>query len=124
MKKTHRILGLVTLLSLSSYAANAQFEEQKPVEVSYEMPKPETPKWVSAKGYWVIKSHKNTPKESTIYFYNSNHTLVYQEEIKNQKLKLKKKTLLKLKAALEEAVNSYEKGIWASRNEIVLQHLK
>ena len=88
------------------------------------MPKPGTPEWVSDKGYWVIKSSKYTPKESTIYFYNNSHNMVYQEEIKNQKLKLKKKTLLKLKAALEEAVASYEKGTWTNRNEIVLQHLK
>ena len=115
---------LVAIAALSSFSANAQFQEPAQEDVSYGMPKPETPKWVSDKGYWVVKSNKKTPKESTVYFYNNENTLVYQEEIKNQKLKLKKKTLLKLKAALEEAVNSYEKGIWASRNEIVLQHLK
>jgi len=124
MKRSFLIFAVALLLSFFSFSAKAQFGDPNAEEITYEMPKPVTPNWVSDKGYWVVKSNQKTPKESTVYFYNNEHTMVYQEEIKNQKLKLKKKTLIKLKAALEEAVDSYQKGIWASRNEIVLQHLQ
>ena len=107
MKKIIKTGLFIAAFTLTYFIASAQ-QEDNPV-----------PKWVSEKGYWVVESNKNTPKDSKVYFYNSDHVLVYQEEIKNQKLKLKKKTLMKLKAALEEAVDSYEKGTWAGRNKIV-----
>lgn len=71
---------------------------------------------VSANGYWVVESNKNTPKESVVYFYNNANILVYKEEIKDRKLKLQnEKTLAWLKASLEAAVYGYERGTWASR---------
>lgn len=123
MKKFFLLTNLAVLSLVFSLSANAQFEDTNTDEIIYDTPKPETPKWVSEKGYWVIKSNIKTPKESTIYFYNNEHNLVYQEEINDRKLKLRKKTLMKLKTALEEAVASYEKGIWASRTELVKQYL-
>lgn len=124
MKKYFLLTSLAVMSLVFSFSANAQFEETTSDEIIYETLKTETPKWVSEIGYWVIKSNKKTPKESTVYFYNNEHNLVYQEEIKDRKLKLRKKTLMKLKTALEEAVASYEKGVWASRTELVKQHLE
>ena len=70
-----------------------------------EIIEPKTPTWVSNKGYWVVETNKKTPKEAVVYFYNLDDLLVYKEEIKNQKLKMnRKKTLMRLKAALEEAM--------------------
>lgn len=120
--KSFLILFLAGISSFFCLSADAQTHEPQE-EIFYDATKAETPKWVSEKGYWVIKSNKKTPKESIIYFYNNEHNLVYQEEIKDRKLKLRKKTLMKLKTALEEAVASYEKGVWASRTQLVKQHL-
>ena len=123
MKPSLFAFTLFLIAVLSSSPAQAQFEYPTQEE-AYETPKIETPKWVSEKGYWVIQSNKKTPKESIIYFYNNEHRLVYQEEIKDRKLKMNKKTLMKLKTALEEAVASNEKGMWASRTELVKQRLE
>lgn len=83
------------------------------------------PKWISDQGYWVVESNKKTPKEATVFFYNNEHTLVYKEEVKGQKLKLNKtKTLLRLKSVLEEAVVSYAKGSWATQNNLLAVRLQ
>jgi hypothetical protein len=96
MKRSFLIFAVVLMVSFFPFSAKAQFEDPNAEAITYEMPKPVTPNWVLDKGYWVVKSNKKTPKESAVYFYNNEHTMVYQEEIKNQKLKLKKKTLMKL----------------------------
>jgi hypothetical protein len=112
------LLAMVTAGAiLSSFTVNAQTDE--------EMQPPKTPKWVSDKGYWVVESNKQTPKDALVHFYNNEHILVYKEEIRNQKLKLNRtKTLLRLKAALEEAVEGFEKGTWAHQNNLLTQHLR
>jgi len=75
--------------------------------------------WLSTKGFWVVESNKQTPKEAIIYFYNNASILVHKEEIKDQRLKLTStKTLLWLKAMLEGAVSGYENGTWASRRSV------
>lgn len=81
--------------------------------------------WVSEKGYWVVESNKHTPKDAIVYFYTNDDRLVYKEEIRNQKLKLnKKKTLYRLKAALEEAIGNSDKGTWAGNKQLVAYHLQ
>lgn len=115
MKHSFFAILLTTFAFLFSNPINAQDDE----------PKPETPKWLSNKGYWVVESNKKTPKEATVYFYTSENLLVYKEEIRNKKLKLnRRKTLLRLKSALEEAVVAYEQGIWGQQDNIVAVHLK
>ena len=103
------------LLLLFSLTTKAQSDE----------PKPKTPKWLSDKGYWVVESNKKTPKDAIVYFYNNENILVYKEEVRNKKLKLnRKKNLLRLKAALDEAVTGYELGTWARQENILAQHLQ
>ena len=115
MKQTLFAAILSAFMLLFSFTANAQTEE----------PKPKAPKWISDKGYWVVESNKKTPKDAVVYFYNNENLLVYKEEIKNQKLKLnRQKTLLRLKAALEEAVIAYDQGNWANQVTLVAQHLQ
>jgi hypothetical protein len=100
---------------LFSFTTNAQSDE----------PTRKTPKWLSDKGYWVVESNKKTPKDATVYFYTPENILVYKEEVKNQKLKLtRKKTLLRLKAALEDAIAGYEQGTWAHQKNLLAQHLQ
>lgn len=111
MKKLFLSLLTVLLLCFFTASLKAQATPAKP--------------WVSTKGYWVVESNKQSPKAAIIYFYNNDHLLVYKEEIKNQKLKLTKtKTLLRLKAALEEAIDQSQKSTWASRRDLVVQHLR
>ena len=111
MKRIFFQLGCSLLVFLFAATAQAQTAKVKP--------------WVSDKGYWVVESNKKTPKDAMVYFYTNDNLLVYKEEIKNQRLKLNKtKTLLRLKAALEEAISNSSKNTWASRNNLVLQHLQ
>jgi len=114
MKKIFTIL-LAFIFSAGSLTSNAQSD----------IPSATLPKWVSEKGYWVVESNKNTPKECTVYFYNNNHLVVYKEEIKGKKLKLNRnKTLLHLKVVLEEAISNHEKGSWAHQNNRLIQLLE
>ena len=111
MKRIFPLLASALLFCFFTAPIQAQTAGRKP--------------WVSDKGYWVVESNKKTPKDAIVYFYNNDHLLVYKEEIKNQKLKLTKtKTLLRLKAALEEAIDNSHKRVWASRGNLVLQHLE
>ena len=110
------LTAIITALSLFlSATVNAQSDNDKP----------ELPKWISSKGYWVVENNKKAPKDAIVYFYTNENLLVYKEEIRNQKLKLnKKKILLRLKTALEEAVSRYEKGTWAYQNNLLAHHLQ
>jgi hypothetical protein len=68
-------------------------------------------KCISAKGYWVIENNIKAPGSDTIYFYNNDNVMIYHEKIEGIKLNTdRRKTLLKLKAALEQAVVAWEKG--------------
>ncbi len=88
-------------------------------------PSTKTCDWISDKGYWVVESNRQTTKEATVYFYNNDNILVYKEKIRDQKLKLnKKKTLYRLKAALEEAIAISSKGAWVSQKHLVTNHLQ
>ena len=79
--------------------------------------------WISDKGYWVVESNKHTPKDAIVYFYNNDNLLVYKEEIRGQKLKLtRKKTLYRLKAALEEAISN--NSTRASNRQLIAKHLQ
>lgn len=72
----------------------------------------QAPSWVSTKGYWVVQSNKQSPKEAVVYFYNNDNILVYKKEVHDQKLNLKReKTLQQLKASLEDAVHAFENGM-------------
>lgn len=113
----HLIQRLVLLMITVWFCqvALAQEEESKPV----------APKWTSNMGYWIVEGNKKTPKEAKVFFYNNDHSLVYEEVISGQKLKLnKKKTLLRLKAVLEEAVISYANGNWSGSNNLLAAKLR
>src|SRR5215208_5253759 len=73
--------------------------------------KTKVPAWISDRGYWQIESNIKTPKTSTIYFFNNNHEIVYQEKIEGMKINVKKrKTLMRLKQVLDQAVVAWERG--------------
>jgi len=107
MKKTFLslLLGVASLLSLTAEAQTKTAANT-------------APPWVSNKGYWVIESNQQTPKEAVVYFYNNENLLVYKKEIRNQRLNLKReKTLLELKTSLEDAITAFENGMASNQKK-------
>ena len=95
---------VIAILSLASMGSFAQLTKYKDNE------KPKLPRWVSDKGYWVIESNINYPKDHIIRFYNTNNTLVYKETLAGVKLNPEKtKVKMKLKRILESSVVAWEK---------------
>ena len=78
-------------------------------------------KCISSKGYWVIENNIKMPKSNTIYFYNNDNVMVYKEKVEGLKINInKRKTLLKLKSALEQAVVVWEKGNKTNENNMLV----
>jgi hypothetical protein len=104
MKLTLKIVIAAVLLTVVCFAAQARQQEET---ISAD-PKP---KWISNKGFWVVKGNVGNPKENTVYFYNNNNVEVYKEVVSGEILKLKKrKTLMTLKKTLETAVIAWEQN--------------
>lgn|SRR5690606_13027292 len=77
-----------------------------------------TTKWVSDKGFWVMKSNIHVKKDCTLYFYNNEKRLVYTEFIEGDVIKIKSmKTKKKLKKVLEQVVSDFEKSATATENK-------
>lgn len=78
-------------------------------------------KWASDKGFWIIESTKHTPKNCTVYFYNTEKQLVYKEKIEGKTLNpQKKKIKMKLKRILEQTVAHFEQHRHLAENETLL----
>ena len=72
--------------------------------------RPAMPEWLSDKGYWVIESNVKTPRNSIVHFYNNEHVVIYREKIAGVRINLnRKKTLFRLKQALEQAYSNWER---------------
>jgi len=65
-----------------------------------------------SKGTWVIESNVNSPKDQLIKFYNSRQELIYQEEVKNKRIRIEKE---RVRRSLDKALN------YALVNEQVLE---
>ena len=84
----------VILLLACGLSASAQTKKQRPC-----MP---------SEGYWVVESNVKTPKESTVYFYTSNHDMIYKESISGKRINIKrKKTVLHLNAVLMQSLTAW-----------------
>ena len=94
------VIAILCLASMGSFAQLTIFKDEG---------KPKFPRWVSDKGYWVIESNINYPKDHIIRFYNTENTLVYKETLTGVKLNPKKaKVKMKLKKILESSVVAWE----------------
>jgi hypothetical protein len=99
MKLSLKIMTATVILNLLCFAVQAQDSPSAEFK----------PKYVSDKGFWMVKSNVSNPKESVIYFYNNNKVEVYKEVVSGEKLKLnKRKTLMSLKNILETAILAWE----------------
>lgn len=68
-------------------------------------------KCISSKGYWVVENNVKAAKSNTVYFYSNDNVLVYHEKVDGIKINTeRRKTLLKLKSALEQAIVAWENG--------------
>jgi hypothetical protein len=81
-----------------------------------------TPKWMCGKGFWVIVSNRNTPKNCTIYFYTNERELVYKEVITGRQINTEKiKTRKHLDRVLNQAVTAWQKeGIVKENQQMVV----
>ena len=60
-------------------------------------------------GTWQLVYQKTEKNPSTVRFFNREGILIYEENIKSAKLDIsKKKTIVKLNAALQQALERYE----------------
>ncbi len=104
MKKT--IATTVTVIMLAFITA-ASFAQEAQEETTMQDP---APNWVSTKGYWVIKSNIKAPTEQTVFYYNNNHVLVYEQTVSGTVLNIKrKKVKMQLKRTLETSVTAWNK---------------
>lgn len=107
-----KYIHAILVFTVISFTAAAQTEP---------LQNPGTPSWLSDKGYWVVESNVKTPRKSIVHFYNNEHIVVYREKVEGIRINLnKKKTLYRLKAALEQAVVAWEKGKVLKENEEIL----
>ncbi|NII24383.1 hypothetical protein HB364_04805 [Pseudoflavitalea sp. X16] len=108
MKKCINLIAISCLLLL--HTATAQDDQESTA--------PATPRWVSEKGYWIVESNVNTPKQYTVRFYNNDHVVVYTEKIQGVVLRLnRRKVKMNLKRVLETAILAWEKQPRAKENQ-------
>lgn len=55
-----------------------------------------------SKGTWVVESNVMSPKVQVIKFYNSREELIYQEEVKNKRIRIEKE---RVRRYLDKALN-------------------
>jgi hypothetical protein len=84
--------------------------------------KSEAPKWMCEKGYWVIQSNVKTPKNCVIYFYTTQHQLVYKEVVSGKRINIEKTNIRKhLEAVLNQAIAAWQKeGIVKENQQLVI----
>lgn len=89
MKKTFLLLLLFSTLATSA-------QDKKPA-----MP---------SEGFWVIENNVKTPKQSTVFFYNQDQTLIYKETISGKRLNVnRKKVVRRLNNALTQSLIAWNK---------------
>jgi hypothetical protein len=113
-----KYIHAILVFSIISFTASAQTEHLPQAEP---LLNPGTPSWLSDKGYWVIESNVKTPRKSIVHFYNNDNVVVYREKVEGIKINLnRKKTLYRLKGALEQVIVAWEKEKILKENEEIL----
>jgi hypothetical protein len=96
MKKIILFLHIASIIFLNS-AASAQKL----------MPSPEP--------CWIIESNVRTPKQSIVYFYSTNHVMMYKEIIEGNRLNINRPRIRKvLNATLKEVTLA-----WKQKRQII-----
>lgn len=115
MKKYIHAILVFTIISFTAAAQTERASQTEPLL------NPGTPSWLSDRGYWVVESNVKTPRKSIVHFYNNDHVVVYREKVEGIRINLnRKKTLYRLKAALEQAIVAWEKEKILKENEEIV----
>jgi len=110
-RKSWKFIAFLSLVSMGAFGQ---------LTTSKEVSKPKFPRWVSDKGYWVVESNINFPRNHIIRFYNADNVLVYKETLAGVKLDPERtKIKMKLKKVLESSVVTWEK-VKKSNEEMAL----
>src|SRR5438128_6197069 len=113
-----KVLQIAALLALFTVASTTMFAQENDREVR------SIPKWISDKGFWIIESNIKTPDTSVIHFYNNDNVQVYSEKMEGITLNLKKrKTLMRLKKALEESLLAWDKSHLSKDNAQLVSNI-
>jgi hypothetical protein len=109
-KQMFPFVAILFFASLStSLFAQEQYHSQK------------SPKWLSSNGYWVVESNVKTPKNSTIYFYNTDDVMVYKETVQGVKIRVDRvKTLKRLRTVLDESVIAWQQQHVIKENQMLV----
>lgn len=106
-------LTAVIMLAFISVASLAQDTQEEATT------KPATPRWLSDKGYWVVRGNLHKPSEQTLLFYNNDHKLVHEQTVNGKALNInKRKVKMQLKNILETSVTAWEKREDARKNSV------
>lgn len=90
MKKTILFLQLVIAL----FFCSATFAQLKP----------------SSEPYWVVENNVKTPKHSVVYFYSTNHEVMYKETIEGKRLSVNRPKIQRLlNEVLKEVTLAWQK---------------
>jgi len=102
MKKLKKIV----LLAVFVICANIVIAQDEDAYI-----KPVPPKWAVKNGFWVIETNTHTPESSIVRFYTNDQELIYTARVDGIVLNVKKrKTLVKLKRALDKVIREWEKN--------------
>ncbi|MCJ0742775.1 hypothetical protein [Pedobacter montanisoli] len=71
---------------------------------------------------WVVESNVKTPKIQSIKFYNAQQELIYEEEVKDFKVKISKKKIRTVLNAILDEVLQKDKAI--QKENLVMARLK
>lgn len=108
MKKRVNLIVISCLLLL--HTAIAQDDQHSTA--------PAAPRWISEKGYWVVESNANMPKQFTVRFYNNDHVMVYTEKVQGVQLRLQRRKIkMNLKRVLEASILAWEKQHQPKENQ-------
>lgn len=117
MKRNLLNITAALLLSFGSVAVFAQQEEEEAYIAL-------TPKWVPAKGYWVVETNTKTPGITTLYFYNDNNLLVYKEKMEGVRVNINKRRIKnQLKKILEGTLALYETRKISGEDEMLAKNI-
>ena len=65
-----------------------------------------------SESYWVVESNIKTPKHSMVYFYSTNHEVMYKETIDGKRLNVnRQKIRRKLNEALHDVTLVWQKDM-------------
>src|SRR5687767_7670918 len=110
-----KIVVVTSLLLSVAFNINAQ----STLKVSQAVTAP----WTPETGYWVVESNLKIRKAYMVLFYTNEGSLIYSEHISGVKLNIKKrKTLMKLKNALDATMLAWEKSKKVRENEMLVMN--